>query len=146
VEPEAGLVIRYDFLWRTQRDAGAELGSKDRPSAVVLVARPTEDGSRRVVVCPITHAPPTDGQSAVAIPVKVARHLGLDDHEMWIKTDTVNLFTWEAGKIPFGVTPASRDQWPFGMLPQQIGKAVFEQVMANSRDRSLYQVDRDISE
>jgi len=50
LEPKAGLVIRYDFLWQRQQLGGAEHGSKDRPSAVVMVADVNADGSRRVVV------------------------------------------------------------------------------------------------
>jgi uncharacterized protein YifN (PemK superfamily) len=99
LEPKAGLVIRYDFLWRREHAVGAEHGSKDRPSAVVMVVRAKEDGRRRVVVCPITHTPPAGGQSAVEIPTKLARHLGLDDQKMWIKTDAVNLLDWEVGKF-----------------------------------------------
>ncbi len=146
MEPKAGLVIRYDFLWRESQASGTEHGSKDRPSAVVMVTHANEDGSRRVVVCPITHAPPTTGQSAVEIPAKLARHLNLDDQKMWIKTDTVNLLTWETGKIPFGVTPASNLAWAFGQLPKQIGDKVFAQVLANSRSHTLQQVNRDLSE
>jgi hypothetical protein len=143
LEPKAGLVIRYDFLWRREHAVGAEHGSKDRPSAVVMVVRAKEDGRRRVVVCPITHTPPAGGQSAVEIPTKLARHLGLDDQKMWIKTDAVNLLDWEVGKIPFGVSPASQRQWAFGMLPKQIGEKMFAQVLENVRNKSLQQIRRD---
>jgi hypothetical protein len=106
LEPEPGLVIRYDFLWKQERDAGLEYGRKDRPCAVVLVSKPRGNGNRLVAVCPITHTPPADAHQAVVIPLKVAQHLGLDDNRSWIRTNTVNTFTWETGRIPFGITPA----------------------------------------
>lgn len=55
--PVPGLVIRYSYLWASERAGGQQEGVKDRPCAVVLV---TEDdvGERVVTVLPFTHSTP----------------------------------------------------------------------------------------
>lgn len=146
LDPKPGLVIRYDFLWKEEERAGREEGVKDRPCAIVLATRAREDGSREVVLCPITHAPPHAGETAVAIPPKVAGHLGLDDARSWIKTHQVNTVRWEKDRLPYGVTPVRAGQWAYGMLPQQLGRQAFEQVRERSREKTLENVRRDADE
>ena len=145
VTPEPGLVIRYDFLWKDEARTGREEGAKDRPCAVVLATRP-QDGRREVVVCPITHAPPRAGETAVEIPYKVARYLKLDSDRMWIKTHEVNTLQWEEGQLPYGVSRARPDAWAFGMLPKALGSRMFEQVRENSRRQALGIVTRSAAE
>lgn len=142
-EPKAGLVIRYDYLWKQEKDAGQEHGVKDRPCAIVLTYAELENGSKEVVLCAITHTPPNKGESAVQIPPAVAKQLGLDHAQSWIKTSEVNMFNWEKGRIPHGITPAQKDEWTFGMIPQGLGKQAFDQVQEKIRDRTLQKVRRD---
>lgn len=80
---------------------------------------------------------------AVKVPEAVARHLGLDDVQSWIKTDQVNQLVWEMGRIPYGVSQTPKGEWSYGMLPQGLGKQVFEQVREKARSRSLATVQRD---
>lgn len=136
-------MIRYDFLWKEEQQAGREQGAKDRPCAIILTSKQHEDGSKDVVLCPITHSPPQHGESAVEIPPKVARYLRLDDERSWIKTDQVNTVQWEKDRIPYGVTPAHPQQWIFGNLPRQLGRKAFEQVREKSHDRTIQNVRRD---
>lgn len=143
LEPKAGLVIRYDYLWRSEKEAGREHGRKDRPCAIVLVAAERQDGARDVVLCAITHAPPEPGESAVTIPLAVARNLGLDDEPCWIKTSEVNLIKWEKGRIPAGIMPARKGVWSFGMIPHSLGIVVFEQVREKARAGILRTIRRD---
>ena len=142
-EPKPGLVIRYDFLWKEEERAGHTEGRKDRPCAIILATSPKEDGSRDVILCPITHAPPLDGESAVEVPYKMARHLSLDDDRCWIKTRQVNTVVWEKDHLPFGVVPAHTGQWVFGQLHHALGKQAFEQVLENSRNKILENVRRE---
>jgi len=142
LDPKPGLVIRYDFLWKEEERAGRNQGMKDRPCAIILATKPKEDGSREVVLCPITHSPPQGKESGVEIPAKVARHLGLDDARSWIKTHQVNTVTWEADRLPYGVTPAHPGAWSFGQLPQALGRQAFNQVRERSQEQSLAQVRR----
>ncbi len=42
-----GDVIRYDYLWREEHDAGRRDGAKDRPCTVVLTSAAAVEGGRR---------------------------------------------------------------------------------------------------
>ena len=141
-EPEVGQVIRYDFLWKNNRDAG-QVSGKDRPCAIILMTRERSDGSRRIVVCPITHVPPAAPDGAVAMPPKVARHLGLDEDPMWVKTDQLNEFEWRKSQIPVGISPLPDGGWVYGKLPQSLGKEVFEQVRDNYYQGVAAMINRD---
>jgi hypothetical protein len=140
--PEPGLVICYDFLWKEDRARGVESGAKDRPSAIILVVKSDTDSSSKVVVCPVTHTPPRRSRDGIEMPRKVATHLGLDEEQMWIKTDVVNVMTWEDGQVPFGVTPAKRSGWEFGILPDKLSKKIIESVLTNMRSGDLDQISR----
>lgn len=142
ITPETGLVIRYDFLWKNEAQLGVEDGKKDRPCAIVLISSTRHDGSHEVYVCPITHSPPHADETGIEIPYNVTQHLALDHARMWIKTHELNRFIWEKDRIPFGVTPARKQQWSFGMLPHALGKQVFEQVRQNSKKNNLDIVQR----
>ena len=146
IEPKPGLVVRYDYLWRRENAAGRDTGGKDRPCAIVLAAPAQADGSRKVVLCPITHSPPQAGQSAVEIPPRVAQHLGLDHERSWIKTHETNMLTWERGRLPHGIVPARDGQWVFGQLPDKLTARTVEQVRENSRTREVAVVNRDVPE
>lgn len=142
-QPENGLVIRYDFLWKEEDRAGQEHGLKDRPCAVVLVGKAREGGRREVVVCPITHSPPGDKAGAIEIPDKVGRHLKLDEDRSWIITNEINTFDWTEGLIPFGMTQAAKGRWSFGVMPPRLYAQMRDRILAHSRDRSLGIVKRD---
>lgn len=92
-EPEAGLVIRYSYLWKSEHDQGREEGIKDRPCAIILATATSEDRTK-VIVLPVTHTPPADVRFAVEIPAITKRRLGLDDRRSWIVVSEGNQFTW----------------------------------------------------
>lgn len=141
--PEPGLVIRYDFLWQADEATGAEYGLKDRPCVVILVSSPRDDNARDVIVCPISHTPPDAETPAVEIPYKVARYLRLDPGRMWITTRQVNVFRWEDGRIPVGVTRPRKGAWAFGRLPRKLAEAAFEQVRRQSTLKQVAVIRRD---
>lgn len=141
--PKAGLVVRYDFLWKSEAERGQDHGRKDRPCAIILTTSEKADGSREVIFCAITHTPPSKDQHAVEVPPKVAAHLGFDGAPCWIKTHEVNTLVWEKDRIPYGITEASKGQWSFGMLPQQLTKRAFEQVRFYAERKVLKNVKRD---
>jgi hypothetical protein len=142
LEPKAGLVVRYDFLWKEESQAGLDSG-KDRPCAIVLTSMTKVDGSRDVLLCAITHAPPRNNETAVRIPPAVARSLALDSEQSWIKTDQVNRLTWEKDRIPYGISRTRTGEWSLGMIPQALGQQVFQQVQDKVRSRTLQAVNRD---
>lgn len=92
-KPEAGLVIRYSYLWLREHRQGREEGVKDRPCAIVVAAR-MEAGETKVLVVPVTHSPPADAASAMELPPTVKRHLGLDTERSWVVLTESNLFDW----------------------------------------------------
>ena len=141
LEPTAGLVVRYDFLWKEEERKGLEHGLKDRPCAVAIVANPTDNGSRTVILCAITHSPPHDDENAIEIPLKVARYLGLDYDRMWIKTQQVNKLEWSEGQIPYGVTKTPDRNWSYGVLPYALRQQVLQQIKENKRNVQI--VNRD---
>lgn len=142
-EPEPGLVIRYDFLWKDDADKGAMQGRKDRPCAIILATAPKPGADREVLLCPITHSAPKAGETAVEIPVKMARHLNLDDERSWLKTNQLNTIVWPENQLPFGVVPAHKNRWVFGHLHKSLAETAFEQVRENSRAHRLKNVRRE---
>jgi hypothetical protein len=86
-KPEAGLVLRYSFLWRREADQGREEGAKDRPVVVLVLLAQGEE----VVVAPITTQMPS--APCVEIPTRVRSHLGLQ-RRCWIGFATLNHFVW----------------------------------------------------
>ncbi|MBT3011735.1 MAG: type II toxin-antitoxin system PemK/MazF family toxin [Candidatus Thiodiazotropha sp. (ex Lucina pensylvanica)] len=118
-------------------------GNKERPCAIIHVSKPKDNGMRDVVLCPITHSPPREGESTVEIPPKMARNLRLDDERCWIKTHQINTVEWEKDRLPFGVAPAKKEQWVYGPLHHTIGKQAFKQVQENSNRKHLRNVRRE---
>jgi len=133
-KPEAGLVIRYSYVWHHESIQGYEEGRKDRPCAVVLVAK-----DRRVIVAPITHTRPTGDVAAIELPDQIKKQLGLDHERSWIVTNDVNHFDWPGHDI----RPVDAQSWMFGKLPPNITKTLLREVQESFRKRTLKQVKRD---
>jgi hypothetical protein len=121
-QPRPGLVIRYSYLWRSEHLRGQEEGVKDRPCAV-LFALIDAEGEQKVVVLPVTHAPPSDASHAVEIPPATKRRLGLDDERSWIVVTEANRFTWPGPDLRPAVQ-GDASSVALGLLP----RALFEQV------------------
>jgi mRNA-degrading endonuclease toxin of MazEF toxin-antitoxin module len=126
-EPEIGLVIKYDFLWSHERDKGYEEGTKERPCVIVTAITRKDDGQIEILVAPITHSPPREGTTAIEIPHKVGKHLGLDDDRSYIIASEANSVSWDdAGIVP--VIPGR--QWAYGRIP----KGLYDQLRASMLD------------
>jgi hypothetical protein len=111
--PVPGMVIRYSFLWSSEKERGYEEGDKDRPCAVVVTAGSVETGIQTYVL-PITHRPPQDPKNALEIPGPVKAHLGLDSDRSWIVINEINDFVWPG----YDLRPIGRTGSPvYGMLP-----------------------------
>lgn len=113
--PEAGLVIRYAYLWLREHREGREEGSKDRPCAIVLSTQ-TADAGMRVRVLPVTHSPPVNEAEAMELPPSVKRLLGLDDARSWVVLSESNLFTWPGPDLR-RVGEGDRASVAYGVLP-----------------------------
>ena len=116
--PVPGLVIRYSYLWLSEHLQGREEGVKDRPCAIVLIAK-SEEGRQTVAVLPITHTPPEKAELAVEIASSVKRRLGLDGERSWVMLNEANRFVWPGPDL----RPAVRgdaDSVVFGLLPYKL--------------------------
>jgi hypothetical protein len=92
--PEAGLVVRYSYLWHAEQAQGREEGAKDRPCAIILAVLDRKAGRDRVWLLPVTHLVPIDHEAAVEIPAAVKRRLGLDDERSWVVLSEWNECLW----------------------------------------------------
>lgn len=126
--PKAGLVIRYAFLWSHEEHSGAQEASKDRPCAIVIAVPRRDGGDLRVIVAPVTHAPPTKPSDSLELPPTVCRSLGLDSGRHWLRLDELNLFSWPGYDLR--TIPGKPGIYAYGMLPQslfeQIRRAILE--------------------
>ena len=124
--PKLGLVVHYGFVWagagrRRPPDAG-----KDRPCLIVdLEQAPAPGGKDRAVVrvtyLPISHAAPRTGESAIAIPPRVAQYLGLSAERSYLYTSYAVEDDW-----PFDLArvPGRDDRFDYGYIPPRLFEAV----------------------
>ncbi|MGV3551901.1 hypothetical protein [Rhizobium sp.] len=118
-DPEPGLVIHYNYLWRSEADAGRESGVKDRPCAVILALRRDKD-KVTVVVAPITHSVPRDASVAIEVPPETKRRLGLDDAPSWLIADDLNYFLWPGPDLRPLPGATSPHRFAYGYLSNAI--------------------------
>ena len=126
--PRPGLVIRYSYLWAREHELGREEGVKDRPCAVLLATR-IDDGDLRVIVLPITHAPPGDPGDAIEIPAATMRRLGLDDHRSWIVLTEGNAFAWPGPDLRLA-PGGGPESVALGFLPARFINAMRDRFLA----------------
>jgi mRNA-degrading endonuclease toxin of MazEF toxin-antitoxin module len=139
-KPRPSLVIRYSYLWRAEKAEGREEGIKDRPCAVILVLR-SQDNRERVVVLPITHAPPRDPDFALEIPAETKARIGLDADRSWIMLSEINRFTWPGPDLRPTVN-GDLQSIVYGMLPEHLIKKLRDRVLDILRRGRLSIVER----
>jgi hypothetical protein len=138
--PLPGLVIRYSFLWSREARAGSTEGRKDRPCAIVVAVPRDANGDTRVAVVPVTHTPPLDLTTAIALPATVKAALGLDPEPSWVCLDELNVFSWPG--FDLRVIPGT-GRIDHGALPQPLFERIRDGVVALHRARKLRQSIRD---
>lgn len=127
-QPPVGHLIAYEYLWRSQAE-NREDGTKTYPSAVLM----TEAIGNFTVafVLGISHSEPHPGQRALEFPLKLKRHLGLDDEPAWIYTDEMNVFVWPGPDLRpadrLSGLPQTKDSCVIGRLPNDF----FDQIKAH---------------
>lgn len=133
--PQVGQIIRYAYLWKREADAGLEEGQKDRP-AVIVVAQRRDGDDIRVVVAPVTHAPPSDSNDALEIPRATCRRVGLDGERQWIVVSELNSFLWPGPDLrpSPGLGPASVIM---GLLPANLSAILNERLQARIVQRRI---------
>ncbi len=126
--PEAGLVIRYSYLWLHEHRGGREEGIKDRPCAIVLTVH-DDGGGTRVLVVPVTHSPPENPDAALEVPLAVKRHLGLDGERSWVVLTESNLFDWPGPDLR-RIDDRDSSSVAYGFLPPQFFAALRRRFVA----------------
>jgi len=140
--PEArpGLVFRYEYVWKRQSRAGRETAEKERPACIV-VALNREGGDTRVLVVPITHSPPRQGEPAIELPPTVKTHLGLDDSRSWVILSEANVDVWPSPDMR--PIPGHPGRFDYGLLPLKLLNHIRETVLAAVAAKRLGVVERE---
>ena len=113
IEPKPGLVVRYDYVWTHEAEAGRDQG-KDRPACLVA-ASDNLTQPRFVVLLPITHTPPDGDTIGIEIPAKVKQAIGLDTARSWVILSEHNIDEWpNAGLSP---VPGKPNVFAYGFIP-----------------------------
>jgi|SRR5665213_2172765 len=129
--PALGLVVHYGFLWAGPGRKAPPDAGKDRPCLIVdleTIAESALSGRTvvRVTYLPISHAQPRPTESAIPVPPRVARHLGLTAERSWLYTSYAVEDDW-----PFDLArvPGAADRFDYGFVPPRF----FEEVAAEFR-------------
>ena len=137
-DPEVGLVIHFNYLWKREQAEGREHGAYARPCAIVLSLRRQTDDSLVVLVAPITHSAPAPGVRALPMPPAVKRHLGLDEAPSWIVVDELNEFVWPG----FDLQPNARGEIAYGVIPNRLYQQIRQGVLECATEGRLGRVPR----
>ena len=131
-EPKPGLVIRYDYLWADEAEAGRDT-SKDRPACLIAASDATAN-PRFVVILPITHSRPRAGTAAVEIPRKVCAAIGLDGAASWVIVSEHNVEEW-----PNGLTaiPRRPGVFAYGFIPPGLFAQIKARFLAVAKQRRV---------
>ena len=112
-DPKPGLVVRYDYLWTREADAGRDQG-KTRPACLIAATDPAVR-PRYVVLLPITHTLPVGDTAGIEIPARVRQALDLDDRPSWVIVSEHNVDEWpNAGLSPLPGLPGA---FSYGFIP-----------------------------
>jgi len=95
---------------------------------VVVVARLVTGDRTELLVAPVTHSEPSEGEG-IEIPPRVKQHLGLDDKRSWIVSTELNRFVWPGPDIR--IVPGG-DEPLFGAIPGKL----FELLRARISDHA----------
>jgi len=139
--PRPGLVIRYGFLWSHEASAGASESAKDRPCAIVVAARRSEDGDIIVVVAPITHGAPDDATASIELPGAICKTLKLDAGRHWLRLDELNRFAWPG--FDLRPIPGRRGEYAYGMLPPGLFEQLRQGILARQAAKRVKAQGRD---
>ncbi|PPQ28682.1 growth inhibitor PemK [Rhodopila globiformis] len=125
-DPKLGLVVHYGFVWAGLGRGRPPDAGKDRPCLIVDLERVEEPelpgrSIVRVTYLPISHVTPGRDEQGIAIPPRVAQHLGLTTQQSYIYTSYAVEDDW-----PFDLArvPGANDRFDYGFVPPRLFAAV----------------------
>ena len=126
-EPEAGLVVRYEYVWASQAgraaNADAANADKDHPACILAAWRDTEDGAIAVIYLPISHTPPVPPDIGIELTPAAKKAAGLDVRPQWVLVSQANKDDWG---FDLRQIPGRPGIFHYGYLPP----AMFETIKA----------------
>jgi hypothetical protein len=137
-DPEIGLVIHFNYLWKREQDQGRDNARYARPCAIVVARRRQADGTVIVMVVPITHSAPDAETKALEMPAAVKQSLGLDDERSWIVVNEVNEFAWPG----YDLQPNAKGQIAYGITPNRLYNRIRQLVLECAQSGGLGRVTR----
>lgn len=93
----------------------------------MIVAQRRIGDHLQLLVAPITHLEPADGEG-IRIPPRVKQHLGLDEESSWIVTTEINQFIWPGPDIR--IAKGGDDPF-YGTIPASLFEEVRRQISDN---------------
>lgn len=130
IEVRSGQVIRYNYLWARQADAGEEAGRKGRPVAVQALT-----GAGGVALLfPITSHAPGTGDVALEIPETEARRVGLRN-PAWVIVNQ-----WNEDRLD--LSDAIEDPRPLGVFSRTFTQRIREAAIEAIKSRAYRSIAR----
>jgi hypothetical protein len=86
---EVGDIVRFNYLWARQAEAGEETGRKSRP--VCIIVRTVSEPAA-LFLLPLTSQPPSQGRAILSVPEMECKRGGLRS-PCWIVVDEYNRVT-----------------------------------------------------
>jgi len=124
--PKLGLIVQYGFVWAGSNRRKPPDAGEDRRCLNVDLEQAEEPGLNgrmvtRVTYQPISHVAPRRDEQAIAIPPRVAQHLGLTSGRSYLYTSYAVEDDW-----PFDLAhvPGSTDRFDYGFVPPRLFEAV----------------------
>jgi len=134
-----GLVVRYEYIWHREASANRTTAEKERPVCVTVIFDDPDEG-RMVMLLPITHSPPSQGEVGIEIPQQVKKHLGLDAERSWIIVSECNIDGWPSPDLR--QIPAQAGKFHYGYIPPRLFRIVREAFVSAYRPKKVQIVPR----
>lgn len=118
--PQVGLIIRYEYLWISEKLEGQNRGEKHRPCVIILAVQPTSSDPAKAMVCALTHSEPRDDDVGIEVPDEAKAQMGLTDKRQWVIVSEANLVGWDDP----GIVELRSGGWTYGLMVRPLMEAV----------------------
>jgi hypothetical protein len=118
--PQVGLIIRYEYLWKSEELDGENQGEKHRPCVIILVVPATNERSAKAMVCALTHSEPRGSDAGIEVPDEGKAQMGLTSKRQWVIASEANLVDWDDP----GIVELKTGGWTYGTMVRPVLDAV----------------------